>query len=230
MTAKILVADDDPEILSLVRRILEDAGYEVLAASDGVTAKQLTETEDPDLLILDVMMPGLSGIDVCRAIRLRSTVPIIFLTALGEQEHLAKALDLGADDYITKPFRGTELLARTRAVLRRVQEYARQTQQRLRFGELEIDLTGHTVHKGGQPVHLDPKEFDLLACMASNPDRVFSREELLEKVWGYDYLGQSRVVDVTIHRLRSKIEDNPKTPRYILTVRGAGYKFSSVGT
>jgi two-component system alkaline phosphatase synthesis response regulator PhoP len=195
---------------------------------DGRQALARVNQALPDLIILDLMLPGVNGLEVCRAVRRMPTyVPIVMLTARDEDVDKVVGLELGADDYITKPFNTRELIARVRAVLRLA--YSRATMEepdRLRIGRLEIDLTGRTVAVGGQPVDLTPKEFDLLVLLASHRGRVFGRESLLEKVWGYDYLGDSRTVDVHVQRLRRKVEEDPHHPRYLLTVRSIGYKFA----
>jgi two-component system alkaline phosphatase synthesis response regulator PhoP len=195
---------------------------------DGRRALARVSQTLPDLMILDLMLPGMDGLEVCRAVRRMPTyVPTIMLTARNEDVDKVVGLELGADDYITKPFNTHELIARVRAVLRLARSRATAAEpDRLRIGQLEIELTGRTVTVGGQPVDLTPKEFDLLVLLASNPGRVFGRETLLEKVWGYDYLGGSRTVDVHVQRLRHKLEEAPHHPRYLLTVRSIGYKFA----
>jgi two-component system alkaline phosphatase synthesis response regulator PhoP len=228
MQATILLVEDEAAIAAFVQTALEREGFAVEAVKDGQQALAHVNQALPDLIILDLMLPGLDGLEVCRAVRRMPTyVPIIMLTARAEDVDKVVGLELGADDYITKPFNTRELVARVRAVLRLARSQAEIGESdRLRLGRLEIDLTGRTVAVGGQPVDLTPKEFDLLVLLASHPGRVFGRETLLEKVWGYDYLGDSRTVDVHIQRLRRKLEEDPHHPRYLLTVRSIGYKFA----
>ncbi len=228
MQGTILLVEDEAAIAAFVQTALEREGFAVEVVEDGRQALARVNQALPDLIILDLMLPGVNGLEVCRAVRRMPTyVPIIMLTARDEDVDKVVGLELGADDYITKPFNTRELIARVRAVLRLA--YSRATMEeldRLRIGRLEIDLTGRTVTVGGQPVDLIPKEFDLLVLLASHPGRVFGRESLLEKVWGYDYLGDSRTVDVHVQRLRRKLEEDPHHPRYLLTVRSIGYKFA----
>lgn len=228
MQGTILLVEDEAAIAAFVQTALEREGFAVEVVEDGRQALARVNQALPDLIILDLMLPGVNGLEVCRAVRRMPTyVPIIMLTARDEDVDKVVGLELGADDYITKPFNTRELIARVRAVLRLA--YSRATMEeldRLRIGRLEIDLTGRTVAVGGQPVDLTPKEFDLLVLLASHPGRVFGRETLLEKVWGYDYLGDSRTVDVHVQRLRRKLEEDPHHPRYLLTVRSIGYKFA----
>jgi DNA-binding response OmpR family regulator len=228
MQGTILLVEDAAAIAAAVQTALEREGFAVEVVEDGRQALARLNQALPDLIILDLMLPDVDGLDVCRAVRRMPTyVPIIMLTARTEDVDKVVGLELGADDYITKPFNTRELIARVRAVLRLA--YSRATMEepdRLRIGQLEIDLTGRTVTVGGQPVDLTPKEFDLLVLLASHPGRVFGRETLLEKVWGYDYLGDSRTVDVHVQRLRRKLKEDPHQPRYLLTVRSIGYKFA----
>jgi DNA-binding response OmpR family regulator len=181
------------------------------------------------LIVLDLMLPGLDGLQVCQFVRQREQyIPIIMLTARGDDVDKIVGLEVGADDYVTKPFNARELVARVRAILRLAQRSAGQRPaEHLRFDQLEIDLTGRQVFRAGELADLAPKEFDLLAVLARNPGRVFGRETLLEQVWGYDFAGDSRTVDVHVQRLRQKIEDDPHEPRYLLTVRSIGYKFAA---
>ncbi len=228
MQGTILLVEDEAAIAAFVQTALEREGFAVEVVEDGRQALACVNQALPDLIILDLILPGVNGLEVCRTVRRMSTyVPIIMLTARGEDVDKVVGLELGADDYITKPFNTRELIARVRAVLRLARSRATMDElDRLRIGRLEIDLTGRTVTVGGQPVDLTPKEFDLLVLLASHPGRVFGRETLLEKVWGYDYLGDSRTVDVHIQRLRRKLEEDPHRPRYLLTVRSIGYKFA----
>jgi DNA-binding response OmpR family regulator len=228
MQATILLVEDEAAIAAFVQTALEREGLAVEVVEDGQQALARVSQALPDLIILDLMLPGMDGLEVCRAVRRIPTyVPIIMLTARDQDMDKVVGLELGADDYITKPFNTRELIARVRAVLRLARNRATMGKpDRLRIGQLEIDLTGRTVTVGGQPVDLTPKEFDLLVLLASHPGRVFGRETLLEKVWGYDYLGDSRTVDVHVQRLRRKLEEDAHRPRYLLTVRSIGYKFA----
>jgi len=232
MQATILLVEDEAAIAAFVQTALEREGFAVEVVEDGQQALARVSHALLDLIILDLMLPGMDGLEVCRAVRRMPTyVPIIMLTARNEDMDKVVGLELGADDYITKPFNTHELIARVRAVLRLARgRAAMEEPDRLRIGQLEIDLTGRTVTVGGQPVELTPKEFDLLVLLASHPGRVFGRETLLEKVWGYAYLGDSRTVDVHIQRLRRKLEEDPPHPRYLLTVRSIGYKFAREDT
>nr|WP_308791832.1 response regulator transcription factor [Thermanaeromonas sp. C210] len=225
MTAKILVVDDEPAILELVTYNLEQAGFTTITAADGETALKLVETEKPDLVILDVMLPRIDGFDVCRILRARTAVPILMLTARREEVDRVLGLELGADDYLTKPFSPRELVARVRAILRRVAERTRQPGGRVVVGDLVINPDSHEVKVRGKPVDLTLKEYQLLKFLAENPGRVFTREALLDRLWEGDYYGDTRTIDVHIRHLREKIEEDPGNPRYILTVRGVGYKF-----
>jgi phosphate regulon transcriptional regulator PhoB len=224
---KILVVDDEKTIVKGLKFALEREHYEVLAAYDGEEALRLFEEEAPDLIVLDLMLPGIDGFEVCRRIRKKSETPIIMLTARGEDIDKILGLELGADDYMTKPFNPRELIARVKAILRRSQN--KTTDQAnlkvIRLQDLQIDLFSHKVKVRGKEVELTSKEFALLSLLASQPGRVFSREQLLEHVWGYDYYGDARTVDVHIRHLREKIEPDPSAPEMILTVWGAGYKF-----
>jgi DNA-binding response OmpR family regulator len=228
MQGTILLVEDEAAIAAFVQTALEREGFAVEVVEDGRQALARVNQALPDLMILDLMLPDVDGLEVCRAVRRMPTyVPIIMLTARDEDVDKVVGLELGADDYITKPFNTHELIARVRAVLRLASSRATMGEPDcLRMGQLEIDLTGRTVTVGGQPVDLTPKEFDLLVLLASHPGRVFGRETLLEKVWGYDYLGDSRTVDVHVQRLRRKLEEDPHHPRYLLTVRSIGYKFT----
>jgi DNA-binding response OmpR family regulator len=229
MQGTILLVEDEAAIAAFVQTALEREGFAVEVVEDSRQALARVNQALPDLIILDLMLPGgVDGLEVCRAVRrMPAYVPIIMLTARNEDTDKVVGLELGADDYITKPFNTRELIARVRAVLRLARNRATIGEpDRLRIGRLEIDLTGRTVTVGGQPVDLTPKEFDLLVLLASNPGRVFGRETLLEKVWGYDYLGDSRTVDVHIQRLRRKLEEDPHHPCHLLTVRSIGYKFA----
>ena len=223
MTAKILVVDDDPAISEMLTIVLQNEGFDTVVVGDGSDAVTAAREHDPDLILLDVMLPGMSGIDVCRTVREFSTMPIVMLTARTDTVDVVLGLESGADDYITKPFKPKELIARVRARLRRSPEEATESTT-IRVGEVEIDTAGHEVTRGGEVINLTPIEFDLLTTLASRPGQVFSREELLEKVWGYRKSGDTRLVNVHVQRLRSKVERDPDDPQVVLTVRGIGYK------
>jgi DNA-binding response OmpR family regulator len=230
--AMILIVEDDQTLLGVLKYNLAKEGYDVVTAIDGAQALEVARSEKPDLIVLDIMLPKLDGFEVCRILRREMTVPILMLTAKIEEVDKVVGLELGADDYMTKPFSMRELLARIRAMLRRKemmnQEIASTKEVNpsvVKVGSLEINPARHQVYLSGCLLNLSPKEFDLLTFLASNQGRVFSRDYLLEKVWGYDYAGDSRTVDVHIRWLRQKIEVDPAHPRYLLTVRGIGYKF-----
>lgn len=225
--AKILVVDDDKKTVDLIQLYLEKDGYRVLAAYDGRQALELAQQKQPDLIVLDLMLPAVDGLDVCRTLRVRgaSKVPIIMLTARTTEEDKLLGLDLGADDYVTKPFSPRELLARVRAVLRRVAEIEAKGPAQLRYDDLVVDLVRHEVRLGKELVHLTPREFKLLATLAREPGRVFTRLELLDAVFGFDYEGLERTVDVHVMNLRKKIEPVSGQPRYVITVPGVGYRF-----
>jgi len=224
MNRKILVVDDDRKTVELIRLYLEKDGYRVLVAHDGGQALDLARQKAPDLVVLDLMLPAVDGLDVCRLLRAEGKLPIIMLTARSTEEDKLRGLDLGADDYLTKPFSPRELVARVRAVLRRVGEAESDKPAEARFGDLVVHFTRHEVRLRGAVVHLTPKEFKLLETLARQPGRAFSRLELLEKVFGLDYEGLERTVDVHILNLRKKIEPDPARPAYIQTVFGLGYK------
>lgn len=223
----IVTADDDPQLLRLVARNLEFEGYEVLTASDGQQALEQVERNSPDLVLLDVMMPRMDGFTVCHKVREFSTVPIIIVTARGQDQDKVKGLDLGADDYLTKPFSVDELLARVRAVLRRAQFTSQENTQGLQkvatIGDLTIDYTQHLVTMGGKEMALSPTEYRILSYLARNTGRIVTQDLLLEHVWGAEYVGESHMLQVNINRLRRKIEDDPTRPRYIKTKVGIGY-------
>jgi DNA-binding response OmpR family regulator len=223
---KILVVDDDRNIVDLVRLYLERDGYQVLVAYDGLEALRLARQRRPDLIVLDLLLPEVDGLDVCRILQTESKVPIIMLTAKTTEEDKLIGLELGADDYVTKPFSPRELVARVRAVLRRVDQEAPQGPMELRFADLVIDRRSHEVRMQDEVVNLTPTEFQLLEVLAEEPGRAFTRLELLDRVFGYDFVGFERTVDVHVKNLRKKIEPDPKQPTYIQTVYGVGYKFS----
>ena len=228
MGRKILVVDDDRKIVELVRLYLEKDGYRVLVAYDGLKALELARQRRPDLIVLDLMLPQLDGLDVCRILRGEGNkVPIIMLTAKTTEEDKLVGLDLGADDYVTKPFSPRELVARVRAVLRRLREEEEyKGPSEVRFGDLVVDFVRHEVWVRGEPVHLTPTEFRLLEVLIKEPGRAFSRLELLDRVFGYDFEGFERTIDVHVKNLRRKIEPDRKNPTYIKTVYGVGYKFA----
>jgi len=221
---KVLIADDDPNVLELLSLYLSKDGYQVLMAQDGKEALKQTREAKPDLLILDVMMPKLDGWEVCRAVRQESFVPIIMLTAKGEDYDRILGLELGADDYVVKPFNPVEVVARVKAILRRVNRGKDETKV-MAFPGLRIDVPRHEVMVDGQLVALTPKEFDLLVFLAARPGWTYTREQILSQVWGYDFVGDGRTVDAHIKRLRQKlVSDEPKSWS-IATVWGVGYKF-----
>jgi DNA-binding response OmpR family regulator len=223
--ATVLVVEDESVVREVVVKYLRREGYRTLEAADGDTACKLVEREQPDLVVLDLMLPGTDGLGVCRWIRSRSEVPVIMLTARGEEADRIVGLELGADDYVTKPFSPRELAARVKTVLRR----ARQPDvrdARLAFDGLEIDASTREVLKDGQPLRLTAKEFDLLWFLASNPRHVFSRHQLMDRVWGYDAAVDTGTVTVHMRRLRAKTEDDPSCPRRLETVWGVGYRFT----
>lgn len=228
----ILTADDDPQLLRLMTRNLQLEGYDVLAASDGQQALEQIEQKVPDLVLLDVMMPRLDGFTVCHKVREFSSVPIIIVTARGQDQDKIRGLDLGADDYLTKPFSIDELLARVRAVLRRSQFAAKESSRGLQAmtttGELAIDYAQHLVTLAGKEILLTPTEYRILAYLAQNAGRVVTQDLLLEHVWGSEYLGESHMLQVNINRLRRKLEDDPTHPRYIQTKVGVGYSLASI--
>lgn len=224
MNETILVVDDEPKIVQLARDYLEKSGFKVLTSGDGQQALAITRQERPDLIVLDLMLPGMDGLDICRAIRRESDVPIIMLTARAEETDQLIGLELGADDYITKPFSPRALVARVRALLRRTQGNLLQ-QETLRVGDLELDLTRKQLSLKGEIIHLTRSEFLLLETLAKHPGQPLSREQLLEKLHGVVFDGVDRSVDSHIKNLRRKIETDPADPIYIQTVYGFGYKF-----
>ncbi len=222
----VLVVDDDAPSVKMIAFLLRDAGYTVSTADNGATALELVAEENPDLVILDVMMPHMDGHEVCRRIRSKLQVPIIFLSARGETSDRVRGLELGADDYLPKPFEPAELLARVKAVLRRTEAYAAgDAHSRLVVGDFVLEPVGHKVVVGEKTIDLTPIEFRLLHCLARNAGRVMPHDFLVEAVWGYEYEGYSNQVAVYIRRLRNKIEANPSKPEHLITVRGIGYKF-----
>jgi DNA-binding response OmpR family regulator len=219
----VLVVDDEPIVREVVVSYLRREGFRTLEAGDGDTARELLERDEPTLVVLDVMLPGADGLELCRWIRARSDVPVIMLSARGEEADRIVGLDLGADDYVTKPFSPRELAARVRTVLRRTEpEVARA--ERLSLAGIEIDARSREVTKGGEALRLTAKEFDLLWFMANHPRQVFSRDQLMDRVWGYEAALDTGTVTVHVRRLREKIEDDPSRPRFLETVWGVGYR------
>jgi DNA-binding response OmpR family regulator len=226
MAQTVLVVDDEPEIVRLVRAYLEEAGFRVAIASDGEEALYVARHEKPDLVVLDVLMPRMDGLEFTRRIRRERDVPIIMLTARAEETDRIVGLELGADDYVTKPFSPREVVARVRAVLRRAQAPP-ESPPVLHVGPIALDRATHTVTVSGQPVDLTPTEFGILETLMTTPGRVFARGELLEAVQGIAFEAYERTVDVHVKNLRRKLEPDPAQPRYILTVRGAGYRVNA---
>ncbi len=224
MAERILIVEDETQIVRTVRLYLEQSGYQVSAVSDGALAMPSFRRERPDLVILDLMLPNVDGWELCRLMRRESPVPIIMLTARQEETDRVVGLELGADDYITKPFSPREVVARVRAVLRRTQGQV-QSSQVLRTGDVAVDLERHEVTVGGHPLDLTPIEFDLLSVLARHPGRVFTRLQLLDHLQGQAYEGFDRAVDQHVKNLRTKLADDARNPRYIATVYGVGYKF-----
>ncbi len=232
--SKVLVVDDDKNLVEVLKYNLAKEDDTIVTAGDGVEAIEAARRENPDLILLDLMLPKLDGFEVCRILRKETSAPIIILSAKSEEVDKVVGLELGADDYVTKPFSIRELMARIRAMLRRGELSKRRPDaetpnhdlsRMLRAGPLEVDTLGHRVTRSGSPVNLTPKEFDLLAFLMRHRGRVFSRELLVENVWGYSFEGTSRTVDVHVRSLRRKIEDDPDSPKQLLTVHGIGYKF-----
>jgi two-component system response regulator MtrA len=218
---KVLVVDDDLALAEMLGIVLRGEGFEPIFCSDGAKALAVFRESRPDIVLLDLMLPGKDGVDVCRLIRAESGTPIVMLTAKSDTVDVVVGLEAGADDYIVKPFKPKELVARVRARIRRNEE---PTPAGLQIGDLAIDVTGHSVHRGEEALSLTPLEFDLLLCLARKPGQVFSREALLEEVWGYRHSADTRLVNVHVQRLRAKIEQDPERPDIVLTVRGVGYK------
>ncbi|NHC43732.1 MtrAB system response regulator MtrA [Motilibacter aurantiacus] len=221
MRGRVLVVDDDPALAEMLGIVLRSEGLEPVFCADGDEALATFRAARPDLVLLDLMLPGRDGIDVCRQIRAESGVPVVMLTARGDTVDVVVGLEAGADDYVVKPFKPKELVARLRARLRRTDE---PQSEGLQIGDLTIDLAGHSVRRDGQTINLTPLEFDLLAALARKPWQVFSREVLLEQVWGYRHAADTRLVNVHVQRLRAKVERDPEHPEVVVTVRGVGYK------
>jgi two-component system OmpR family response regulator len=225
--ARILIVEDDRNLLDTLKYKLRKEGYSTVTAVDGDEALYVARREKPDLIILDIMLPKLSGFEVCRILRKEMTIPILMLTAKADEVDKIVGLEIGADDYMTKPFSMRELLARLGAMLRRADMSKQQLageKKTLKIGDLEVDIGRHQAFHKGPRLDLTPKEYDLLAFLTTNKGLVFSREQLLEKVWGYDYAGDTRTVDVHVRWLRQKIESDPAKPEHLVTVRGAGYR------
>lgn len=232
MAKKVLIVDDEKAIVDILKFNLKREGYETIEAYDGLDGLNLATAEKPDLILLDVMLPSMPGFDVCKKIREKSNVPIIMLTARTDEIDKVLGLELGADDYITKPFGIREVMARVKANLRRNTMESSESAEGgddsvLDFGSLKIDVEKFEASKDGKVLELTLREFELLKFLASQPEKIFSRETLLEKVWGYEYFGDFRTVDVTVRRLREKIEDDASEPKFVMTKRGRGYYFSS---
>jgi two-component system OmpR family response regulator len=229
---KVLIAEDDKNLLDILKYNMEKEGYRVVTAQNGAQAVEQVRSEKPDLVILDIMLPEIDGFEVCRIVRKEMIVPILMLTAKADEIDKIVGLELGADDYMTKPFSLRELIARIKAMLRRIELVKQSLAQPdtqpssvLKFGELELDTARHVVSRKQVPLDLGPKEFDLLAFLMRNRGQVFSRDILLDKVWGYEFAGDTRTVDVHVRWLRQKIEPDPEKPVHLQTVRGVGYKF-----
>jgi two-component system, OmpR family, response regulator len=227
---KVMVVEDDQTLRQVIEYNLKKEGYAIVSAADGMQAIEIARAEKPDYLILDIMLPRMSGYEVCRILRNEMTIPILMLTAKGEETDKVVGLDVGADDYMTKPFSMRELLARVRAGLRRMEMVKPDTakdeaSQIIQASGIQIDLSRHTVLNAGESVDLNPKEFDLLVFLIRHRSQVFNREVLLAQVWGYDYAGDNRTVDVHMRWLRQKMEVDPDNPQHLITVRGVGYKF-----
>jgi two-component system response regulator MtrA len=221
MKARVLVVDDDPALAEMLTIVLRGEGFDTAVVADGSRAMPAVREFKPDLVLLDLMLPGMNGIDVCKAIRAESGVPVVMLTAKTDTVDIVLGLESGADDYVVKPFKPKELVARIRARLRRTEA---EPAESLTIGDLSIDVPGHEVLREGVAIQLTPLEFDLLVALARKPRQVFTREVLLEQVWGYRHAADTRLVNVHVQRLRSKVERDPEHPEVVLTVRGVGYK------
>ncbi|MCE2462989.1 MAG: response regulator transcription factor [Dehalococcoidia bacterium] len=225
----ILIVEDEENLLEALRYNLEHEGYRVVTATDGGKGLEAARETDPSLIILDIMLPTLDGFDICRLVRRTSDVPILMLTAKAEEVDKVVGLEIGADDYVVKPFSMRELLARVRAMLRRPRHSRGEASDTevIRAGSLELDQTSHAVRLKGQHLDLKPREFDLLALLMANKGRAYTRHQILDRVWGQDYIGDTRTVDVHVRWLREKIEPDPGSPKMIVTIRGVGYKFQA---
>ncbi|MDJ0335883.1 MtrAB system response regulator MtrA [Salinibacterium sp. G-O1] len=225
MNARILVVDDDTALAEMIGIVLRTEGFEPFFCADGAAAVEAFHVSRPDLVLLDLMLPGMNGIEVCARIREESGVPIIMLTAKSDTADVVKGLESGADDYVVKPFNPKELVARVRTRLRPGTEVATGS---LQVGDLTLDVAGHEVKRGDAAINLTPLEFELLLALALKPQQVFTREMLLEQVWGYHYKADTRLVNVHVQRLRAKVEEDPDNPRIVMTVRGVGYRAGSI--
>ena len=223
----ILVADDEPTLVATLKYNLERDSYEVITAADGESALAAARARRPDLVLLDLMMPGLNGLEVCRILRREMQVPILILTARGAEADKVAGLEIGADDYVTKPFSMRELMARVRALLRRSENAPAPDLEIVSSGDLTIDIRKRVASRDGSGLPLKPKEFELLSFFARNPGQAFTRDQLLNQIWGYDYAGDTRTVDVHVRWLRQKIEEEPERPTRLITVRGVGYRFDA---
>jgi two-component system response regulator MtrA len=221
MKSRVLVVDDDPALAEMLTIVLRGEGFDTAVVGDGTRALPAVRDLRPDVVLLDLMLPGMNGIDVCRAIRTESGVPIVMLTAKTDTVDIVLGLESGADDYVVKPFKPKELVARIRARVRRTET---EPAEQLSIGDVAIDVPAHQVTRDGEPIALTPLEFDLLVALARKPRQVFTREVLLEQVWGYRHAADTRLVNVHVQRLRSKVERDPEHPEVVLTVRGVGYK------
>ena len=221
MKSRVLVVDDDPALAEMLTIVLRGEGFDTAVVGDGTRALPAVRDLRPDVVLLDLMLPGMNGIDVCRAIRTESGVPIVMLTAKSDTVDIVLGLESGADDYVVKPFKPKELIARIRARVRRVEA---EPAEQLSIGDISIDVPAHQVLRESEPIALTPLEFDLLVALARKPRQVFTREVLLEQVWGYRHAADTRLVNVHVQRLRSKVERDPEHPEVVLTVRGVGYK------
>ncbi len=221
MKSRVLVVDDDPALAEMLTIVLRGEGFDTAVVGDGTRALPAVRELRPDVVLLDLMLPGMNGIDVCRAIRTESGVPIVMLTAKTDTVDIVLGLESGADDYVVKPFKPKELIARIRARVRRTET---EPAEQLAIGDVTIDVPAHQVARAGEPIALTPLEFDLLVALARKPRQVFTREVLLEQVWGYRHAADPRLVHVHVQRLRSKVERDPEHPEVVLTVRGVGYK------
>jgi len=227
MSERILVVDDDTALSEMIGIVLRAEGFEPEFVADGAAAVGEFHRVQPDLVLLDVMLPGLDGIQICHLIRSESGTPIIMLTAKSDTTDVVRGLEAGADDYIVKPFNPKELVARIRTRLRSSQP---QNDDKIRVGDITMNVAAHEVLRGNEPVNLTPLEFDLLLTLASKPQKVFTREELLEQVWGYQYKADTRLVNVHVQRLRAKVEQDPDNPKIVMTVRGVGYRAGHAST
>ncbi len=224
---RVLVVEDEPNLREPLVYLLEKEGYQVLEAADGNAAIENFQKYSPDLILLDLMLPGISGNEVCRLIRLESQVPIIMITAKDTEIDKVVGLEIGADDYVTKPYSTRELLARMKAVLRRGAESPVSESGLLKAGPVVMDLDRHTVSVNGEPIQMPLKEFELLELLIENVNRVLTRGQIIDRVWGSNYFGDTKTLDVHVKRVRSKIEEDPSRPRHLITVRGLGYKFET---